>query len=534
MTLAMADWFTEEMQEILRERLTNDPVQFPRLGDLALRSYQERVMSAVIDSVLHQAGRTIVVMFPRQSGKNELQAQIEAYLLVRYSRIGAEIVKISPTWKPQSLNAMRRLERVLASNISTQHLWSKESGYIYRIDNARITFLSGSPEANIVGATASTLLEVDEAQDVGIERFDRDIAPMAASTNATRVLWGTAWTSQTLLARELAEAQRFDAANPDSPYHPSAFVMTADDVIREVPAYKRHVSGVIRRLGRSHPFVRTQYYSETVDGEGGLFPPERIARMFPPGPPPAPSPLWQYAALIDVGGIENHAADPLDAGAPDSRSFTGSSGSERDSTALTVVAVDLSTRANPLLRAPTYRPLYRQVWTGASHASLFGEILAAVKAYAASRVVIDATGVGAGLASFLERAMPGRVIPFIFSASSKSRLGWDFIALVDGGRWAEACPAGNLAAPQERLRASFAAQLRHCTFEVLPGPGQVMRWGVPDGTRDPASGEHVHDDLLISAALAAQLDKVDWPRPLSGKNAGLVRARDPLDEVKDF
>jgi len=356
---------------------------------------------------------------------------------------------------------------------------------------------------------------------------------MAASTNATRVLWGTAWTSQTLLARELAEAQRYDAENPDSPY-PSAFVMTADDVIREVPAYKRHVNKAVRQLGRSHPFVRTQYYSETVDGEGGLFPPERIARMFPPGPQTAPSPLWQYAALIDVGGIENQPADPLDAGSPDPESFTASPGSERDSTALTVVAVDLSTLANPLLRAPTYRPLYRQLWTGASHASLFGDILAAVKAYAASRVVIDATGVGAGLASFLERAMPGQVLPFLFSAASKSRLGWDFIALVDSGRWAEAGPVGSLAAPQERLRASFAAQLRHCTFEVLPGPGQVMRWGVPDGTRDPASGEHVHDDLLISAALATQLDKVDWPRPLSSKNTGLVRARDPLDEVKGF
>jgi len=37
-----------------------------------------------------------------------------------------------------------------------------------------------------------------------------------------------------------------------------------------------------------------------------------------------------------------------------------------------------------------------------------------------------------------------------------------------------------------------------------------MRWSVPDGTRDPASGELVHDDLLISAALTAVLDEQSW------------------------
>ncbi len=96
------------------------------------------------------------------------------------SDAAAEIVKISPTWKPQTLNAMRRLERVLQKNLITRSMWAKESGYIYRLNTARIFFFSGGPQANIVGATASTLLEVDEAQDVEIAKFDKDIAPMAA------------------------------------------------------------------------------------------------------------------------------------------------------------------------------------------------------------------------------------------------------------------------------------------------------------------------------------------------------------------
>jgi hypothetical protein len=32
-----------------------------------------------------------------------------------------------------------------------------------------------------------------------------------------------------------------------------------------------------------------------------------------------------------------------------------------------------------------------------------------------------------------------------------------------------------------------------------------MKWGVPDGTRDDSTGDLLHDDLVISAALCALL-----------------------------
>ena len=185
------------------------------------------------------------------------------------------MVKVSPTWKPQTLNAMRRLERVLGSNLVARHLWTKESGYIYRCGKARIYFFSGQPRSNIVGATANVLLEVDEAQDILPAKFDKDIAPMAASTNATRVFWGTAWTSRTLLARELRAARKAEGKDGIR----RVFVLTADDVQLEVPAYGDFVAGQIARLGRNHPMIKTQYFSEEIDAEGGLFPPARAALM---------------------------------------------------------------------------------------------------------------------------------------------------------------------------------------------------------------------------------------------------------------
>jgi len=168
-------------------------------GHITLRNYQLPVARAIVDSVIHKRGLTFVVMFPRQSGKNELQGQIEAYLLMLTSQHHGEIVKASPTWRPQSLNAMRRLERILSENLLTKDRYRKREGYIFEVGDSpgasRCYFFSGDPSANVVGATAKTLLECDEAQDVRPAKWDKDFAPMAASTNATQVFWGTAWTS---------------------------------------------------------------------------------------------------------------------------------------------------------------------------------------------------------------------------------------------------------------------------------------------------------------------------------------------------
>ena len=277
-----------------------DPLTFSALlGGLTLRSYQVPVARAIINSVLNARGLSFVIVFPRQSGKNELQAQIETYLLARLAGFPAELVKVSPTWKPQSLNAMRRLERVLDANQLTHRRWTREHGYIYRLGQARLFFLSGQPGANIVGATANPLLQVDEAQDILVDRYDKDIAPMAASANATRVFWGTAWTPDTLLGRERRLAQAAQLQDGIQ----RVFTLTADDVAREVPAYGLFVAGQIARFGRHHPLIRTQFFSEELVDSGGMFPP--ACRTLMQGSHPAcasPLPNRLYAFLLDIGG----------------------------------------------------------------------------------------------------------------------------------------------------------------------------------------------------------------------------------------
>lgn len=66
-------------------------------------------------------------------------------------------------------------------------------------------------------------------------------------------------------------------------------------------------------------------------------------------------------------------------------------------------------------------------------------------------------------------------------------------------------------------------------MEINPGPNRTMKWSVPDGTRDPATGEIIHDDLVISAALCALLDEMVWGHTVSA----IVAAEDPLDNLGD-
>lgn len=501
----------DDLVSVLK-KLFRDVTLFARYASgLKLRTYQEAVARTIVDSVIQRKGLSIVVVFPRQSGKNELQAQIETYLLALFSQLDAEIVKVSPTWKPQTLNAMRRLERVLSRNLITRERWKKESGYIYRVGQARIFFLSGAPTANVVGATASTLLECDEAQDVLTAKWDKEFAPMAASTNATRVFWGTMWTSQTLLARELRLARQ--AEKKDG--YRRVFVLGADDVAEEVPAYGKFVAEQIAKLGRSHPLVKTQFFSEEIDAQCGMFSPERRAMM-------QGTHSFQYSAvggqlyvmLLDVAGEDELAS------ASESSVVNENYGGKRDSTALTVVQVDLSSLADDLIRLPTYRVVNRYLWMGDKHSTLYGQIKALAESWQARYIVVDATGIGAGLASFLESAFPGRVIPFVFSAKSKSDLAWDFISLIETGRYKE--PSTEHCETKEKnedishtsrltsLSSLFWKQVEYCQATVLEGPGKLLQWGVPNGMRDPETGETLHDDLLISAALCAVLDKQSW------------------------
>lgn len=479
-----------------------DPLLFSEhISQIKPRSYQADVLLSVIDSIVNQKGLSFVVMFPRQSGKNELQALLETYLMTALQMTDTEIVKISPTWKPQSLNAMRRLERTLTANILTRHAWKKESGYIYRVGKARTTFLSGNPEAHIVGQTASTLLEIDEAQDVQIAKYDKEIAPMAASTNATRIFYGTAWTSNTLLARELRAAREAEAVDGIR----RAFTITADDVSAEVKPYKAFVEMQIARLGRNHPMIKSQFFSEEIDTQGMIFNASRLA-MLQGNHSPQEAPIQNhiYCFLIDVAGSDESKPD---------------SESTRDSTTLSVVEVDLSSIDDYTIAKPIYRIVKFYEWINQDQKTLYAIITNLAKFWNVRHTIIDSTGIGAGLSDFLSAILPN-VIEFTFTNPSKSMLGWNFISLIETGRL-------QLYTAADPLHDKFLNQLIHIQSEINSGPNRILSWSVPDGTRDTATGNLVHDDLVMSTALVSLLDEQPW----GAAESTVIAAYDPLTEL---
>ncbi len=116
------------------------------------------------------------------------------------------------------------------------------------------------------------------------------------------------------------------------------------------------------------------------------------------------------------------------------------------------------------------------------------------------------------------------MLPFTFNAASKSRLGWDFLSVVETGRfkdWRE--PSGVWSE-----QAVFWKQVEACLGQVSLGPDRRLSWSVPENVLDHATGLPLHDDLLISAALCAVLDAQPWP---TGSGVSIVPRADPLEEM---
>jgi len=228
-----------------------------------LHQYQALAVDAIQQSVRHGDGRSFSVMVSRQGGKNEMSAQLELLLLLGNLDREADSVKCAPTFHPQGRVSLRRLwSRVQAIGMGA--LTGLESGNTIRCGRARQFFLSAEPGANVVGHTVHHLLEADEAQDIDADKFDKDFRPMAATTNATTVYYGTAWTETDMLAevrRRHLEMERRDGVRRH-------FEFDWETVARHNPAYRSFVDAERARLGEDHPLFITQYLLRPLTGGG--------------------------------------------------------------------------------------------------------------------------------------------------------------------------------------------------------------------------------------------------------------------------
>ncbi len=142
-----------------------------------MRPYQMQAAKAILKSIRCQEGKSFVVIISRQAGKDELAANLKAFLLARFESTEGGIVEVNPTYKPQTINAITRLDRRLNTNLITHLHWNKRSDFMRFFGKAQVSFLSGDSSANVVGAVASILLIVNEAQDIEPAIYDKNFAP---------------------------------------------------------------------------------------------------------------------------------------------------------------------------------------------------------------------------------------------------------------------------------------------------------------------------------------------------------------------
>jgi hypothetical protein len=445
-----------------------------------LYPYQEEIGDAIIDSVLGDKGITFTCMLARQMGKNEISAIVESYLLSCMD--SGTIIKGAPTFKPQVINSRLRLLSILENPLTADHVW-RSFGYMIGVarnkrevraqTGPRVMFFSASPESNIVGATASLLLEIDEAQDIAVDKFNRDLRPMASTKNTTTVLYGTAWTDDTLLA--MVRANNLALEQQDGIKRHFEYDWRALAAIN--PHYKRFVEAEIARLGEDHLTIRTQYNLQPISGAGFLL--SDMQHYLLRG-----SHDWEhepndtgdiYLLGMDVGGEERpKAGDEMKLA------------SKRDSTIITVGRVSYNEFALPKLE------IVHQYWfTGMHHSDQYAATCEIMRQWNVRRLVIDATGLGEALASLLtDKFGEQRITPFKFSRPSKSKLTYQFLSMINSGRLkmykSDKAPTN--------IHHEVWKQLRLARYRV-PGE-ELIDMFVPVGEG--------HDDMLMSIALCCE------------------------------
>jgi hypothetical protein len=467
-----------------------------------LRRYQLAPVQAVVDSILNRAGREYLLIFPRQSGKNEAVAQLLVYLLNIFQRVGGNIV-YGATGDGLGMGIERLEDRL--DNAWNSGTWQKKVRPIRRcLGKAAVVFVSSHPMASTRGQTAHWLLVIDEAQDQLGSHIEAVFTPMRAANNATALYIGTVKLTTDFLWTKKKELEREQARDG----HRRVWLVHPDQVTAENPNYRAFLDTQIRKHGRHHPIVASEYFLEPIDGAGGLFT-ERRRRLMRGQHPRAllREPGDVYVATLDVAGQDEAATDPIAQLANPARDYTVG-------TIFRVIWPPLGAYAP----GPTYQAVDVFADQGSRHfesddgnPALIHRLLAWLQSWNVAHLVVDSSGVGQGIASWLAGALgEHRVTGFNFAGTGKkAQLGTMFLSLVETGRfhyW-----TGD---EEEPLSDGwwFWKQVSACRYEVPPDGrfDRDLRWEVPASHRTdtPAGPRPTHDDRLLSAALAAELDRL--------------------------
>jgi hypothetical protein len=530
-----------------------------------LRHYQRDILYAVLDSVSRHSGLTFSVEISRQGGKNELSAQLEYVLLSRNAGKPVDLVKCSPTFIPQAVISMTRLKDRLdnggcTGDWSTEHgyivrlgdaraifLSADESSRVVghtahlllEIDEAQdVAKEKYSKEFKPMGATTnvttvlygtawddSTLLEETKQHNLELERKDgirrhfqydwQEVAKYNPDYRAyvesekqrlgeNHPLFLTQYCLQPIrggggFLSPLQRAQlQGDHPRSHSPQPQKVYIAGIDLAGEAEELEGEYLTSSLPRLDSTVVTIAELGFSENGD-LFSPFPKGREGEGFVPSP------------FLKVGqrGILSQNPHPR----PDRESRGSSSVNTLDSRlhgnevlSSNDDEIPFSSPLSPpweraRVRA-SIRILEHYQWTGKRHTELYPQLVDLLKnVWRCRRVVVDATGIGQPVASFLKQTLGRSVLPFTFTAPAKSQLGFNLLAAINSGSLKMYAPDGS---PEYQ---EFWYQMEKAKSYYRPS--QTMNFFI-----DSAQG---HDDFLMSLALLVEASRHSEPRVAKGK-----------------
>jgi len=243
-------------------------------------------------------------------------------------------------------------------------------------------------------------------------------------------------------------------------------------------------------LGEEHPIFRTQYALLPVTSGGGLFSDEQLIGM-------AGSHFRLRSPMRDrvyVGGLDfGGEGSPAKASAQAGKLAA-------DSTVLTIAEVCGVGNSQLTTQNSQLRVVQHYSWTGLPFTLLLPKIADVAKGWGLRRLVVDATGLGAPLCATLRQSLGHRIVPFVFTTSSKSELGFNLLAAAGTGCLSLYARDGT---PEGQ---EFWKQIEGAAADYKPN--RTLNFYV-----DPSKG---HDDYLISLALCVEAANRYEPRAATG------------------
>lgn len=456
---------------------------------IELRKYQDQILSLYERAMTNGEGGMFCIRSSRQTAKNEIAALGHHRFLERYyfSPYLRTLVRIAPTWKPQITNSKLRLEKFLKRNILPEV--KGREGFIVESGNARIYFLSA--RANMEGATANALLDVDEAHKIDRQTFEEVMVPFTAESNSSTVLWGVGGFSQDILA----EYRQHNIANGE-PWRNLSF--PAELWAEYSPAYRKHYDDRLRKLGEDHPVIRTQYKLEDLDATGRFFKERQIVNLMSGEHYRGGFKGRLHAMTVDIAGEQETEVDLTQ---------EKSEGS-RDSTVIIEFHVDIG---DMLYGWPMVYITNINWYCGKNYAETNGVegqqeiIVRRAHELTAGEIVVDARGIGNQCAKFVARNYG--CVEYNATSESCNEDVFDLLSMMNNDRikmWTK----DDSDEWDEMIR-----QLRYCDYSVSANGNMNLR--KPKGS--------VHIDFVKALSYIPRCVK-----SMQGISLGVMAGRDPL------